>query len=301
MARSGDALFDRRCRLTILNPVSTPNDFHNTTTERIEIDSGTGQDSAAAGLRIQFKITKTLKKEPNTSEITVYNLSPTRRASLQQKGVKVILEAGYLDTGLARYFIGDARTIDHIRSGADWETKFQVADGERSWRFARVRESFSPGTPASDALKRIGRATGLGTGNLDKQAGNITATLDQGFAANGSASREFDRLIRSLRLTWSTQDGEIQILGEDEVLDLPIPEISPDSGLIGSPEMGSPPKKGKPQLAKFKTLLLPTKPGGKVKLKSDRYDGYVKVQACEFEGDTVSGDWYTSISGLLLK
>lgn len=301
MARSGDALKDRQCRLTILNPVATPNDFKNTTNERIEIDAGTGQNASDLGLRIQFKISKTLKKHPNTSEITVTNLSPNRRASLQQKGVRLILEAGYQTTGLSRYFAGDVRTVDHIREQADWETKFQLGDGERSWQFSRVRESFSPGTSAADVLKRLGRATGLGVGNLDQKAASITAVLDQGFAASGSASAEFDRLVKSIRMGWSIQDGEIQLLDDDDVLDLPIPEITPDSGLIGSPEMGSPPKKGKPQLVKFKALLLPTKPGAKVKLKSERYDGYVKVQACEFEGDTFGGDWYTTISGVLIK
>ena len=301
MARSGDQLFDRRCRVTVFNPVATPNDFKTTKTESISIDGGSTEDRSRTGLRVQFKIKKSLKREPNTSELTITNLSPDRRASLQQKGVRVIVEAGYRDTGFARYFAGDARTIDHVRADADWETLMQLGDGERSWQFARVNESFSPGTRVADAIKKIGRACGIGTGNLDDQAGLVNATLEQGFAAMGSASKALDKLLRSVRLTWSVQDGELQLLDEDGVLSLPIQEISPETGLIGSPEMGSPPKKGKPQLVRFKSLLTPTKPGAKVKLKSERYDGYVKVQACEFDGDTHGGDWYTSISGVIIK
>lgn len=297
----GDFLFDRRCRLTIANPVSTPNDFQNTTTDVIEIDGGVTDDEAVAGMRVKFKITKTLKKEPNTSEIVVTNLSPDRRKSLQQKGVKVMLEAGYRDTGVAKIFSGDVRSVDHIRDAANFDTTLKLGDGERAWNFARVAESFSPGTRAADVFKSLAKATGLDLGNVSDVANGISAQFDQGYCASGSAAREFDRIVTSLGLTWSTQDGILQVLDPDGTLDAPIPEITPDSGLVDSPEMGSPNKKGKPTLVTFKSLLQPVKPGGKVKLRSERYDGNVKVKTVVYEGDTHGGEWYVTIAGEVLK
>lgn len=302
MPTSGHALFDRRCRLTIANPVAAPNDFKNVTTDVVEIDGGVS-DKAASGLRVKFKIVKTLKKEPNTSEIQVYNLSPSRRSSLQQKGVKVLLEAGYAGTdGISRYSSGDVRTIDHIREGADWNTTMHLGDGERAWNYARVNESFAPGTQGSDIFKVLAKAAGLDLGNVDKASSIITKVFDQGYAACGSAMRAFDQFVDSVgEISWSVQDGQIQVLKLDAVLDLPIPEITPQNGLIGSPEMGTPRKKGAPALVKFKSLLIPTKPGAKVRLKSSRYNGFLKVVSCVFTGDTHGGEWYSEIEGEILK
>jgi hypothetical protein len=301
VALSGSALLDRRCRLTIANPVATPADFAHTLTDVIEIDGGTTDQADVPGMRVVFKIDKTDKKEPNTSEIKVYNLSPTRRASLQKIGVKVLLEAGYKETGITRYASADVRTVDHVREGADWVTTLKLGDGERAWKFARVYESWAPGTRVADVLKRLASAMGIETGNVDAQANALGARLDQGYAVAGSAARGLDQFVRSLGKVWSVQDGQLQILDPYAAVDLPIPEITPQTGLVGSPEMGSPPTKGKPALLKFKSLLVPTKPGAKVKLKSERYDGFVLVHKCSFEGDTHGGDWYTSIEGTIIK
>ncbi len=300
MATSGNALFDRRARLTIAVPVDTPGDFTHTTTDVIEINAGK-TDNGSPGLRVKFTVKKTLKKTPNTSEIIVTNLSPSRRASLQRKGVKVLLEGGYKQSGVFRIFSGDVRTIDHVRNGADWDTTLKLGDGERAWRFARVAESFEVGTRFAEALKKVGRATGLELGNLDQVAGTINVVFDQGFTAFGSAVQVLARMSESIGKELSVQDGALQILDPYGALDLPIPEISPTSGLIGSPEMGTPPSKGKPALLKFKSLLIATKPGGKVKLVSDRYNGYVRIHEVTFTGDTHSGDWFSEMSGTIAK
>jgi hypothetical protein len=291
MAGSDQALFGRIYRLTIATPVADAANFKDTTSEVIEITD----------LRIEFSIRKTLKKEPNTGEIRITNLSPSVRASLQKKGVRVRLEVGYRDAGLSQIFSGDARTIDHVRQGADWVTVIHLGDGERAWQFARVNESFGPGTPKSDVVRRVAESLGVDTGNVAKQIADITGTFDQGFAVSGSASRAFDQVIRAVELEWSFQDGALQLLRPGQALESTVPDITPSSGLIGSPEMGSPPKKGKPALIKFDALLTPVKPGGKVKLKSDRYDGFVRVVGVEFVGDTAGGPWYSKIAGEALR
>lgn len=299
MATSGNALFDRRCKLTIATPVSTENDFSHTTTQVVEVNGGKTDNINEPGMRIQFKIEKSLDKGPNSSEIIVTNLSESRRQSLQTKGQRVLLEAGYRGTGIQRLFSGDIRTVDHIREKADWETKLKLGDGERAWLYARVSESFAPGTRAADVLKKIANATGLDLGNVSSKAALIDKVFDQGWSAGGSALRALDQLITALGKTWSIQDGALQILDPYEALDLPIPEITPDTGLIGSPEMGSPPSKGKPALLHFKSLLVAVKPGGKVRLKSSRYSGYIRIHKVTFEGDTHGGPWYSTMDGTI--
>lgn len=298
---SDQALFDRRCRVTVAVPVATPNDFKNTTSEVVEIDGGATGDSEVVGMRVKFSVNKSLKKEPNTGEVTISNLSPSRRASLQKKGVKLLLEAGYKETGVAKVFQGDVRTVDHVRNGADWDTVIKLGDGERSWRFAKVNRSYGPGSTATDVIKGIATAMGLELGNANEKASGISKIFDQGISFIGSASRALDQVLSSCNRTWSIQDGKLQILGVGEYLPGKTEEISVKSGLIGSPEMGSPEKKGGPALVKFRSLLIPMVPGKKVKLVSNRYDGFVRVLSCSFSGDTHGGEWYTDINAEILK
>jgi hypothetical protein len=293
-------LFDRRAKVTIANPVASATDFRSTTTDIIEVNGGKTDKPNFPGMRIRLKIEKSLEKAPNTSEIIITNLSPSRRASLQQKGVKVLLEAGYKDT-VFRLFSGDVRSVDHVRNGPDWDTTIKLGDGERAWQFSRVDESFAPGTKVADALKTLARAMGLGTGNIDKQAVNITRAFDQGYAVMGGAARALDKLVTAIGKEWSIQDGELQILDPYQTLDLPIPEIAPTSGLIGSPEMGSPATKKKPALLRFKSLIFPARPGAKVKLKSERYDGYVRIHKVSYDGDTHGGPWYVTCDASVIR
>lgn len=292
-----DVLFGRICRLTIAVPVPTPGDYAQTTSDVITIGGG---DATEPGLRVRFKVTRTSESNPNTAEITVTNLSLSSRGRLQGKGVRVLLEAGYAASGYSRLHVGDARTIDHNRERTDWQTVIKSGDGERSYRFARASQSFAGGTSAADVLVYLGQAMGLGTGNVATQAPLLGVTFDQGYAVHGPAAKALDTLTASLGYSWSIQDGELQVLAVDQALDLQIPDIGPDSGLIGSPEMGTPDTQGKPALITFKSLLVPTKPGAKVRLRSARYDGELRVVRCTYDGDTHGGPWFTEIQGVAL-
>jgi len=295
----GDQLYGRRCKVTIATPVSTPGDFKTATSNVLEVNGG--DDPNKPGLRVRFKVKKSREKEPNTAEIIITNLAKTTRDGLGTKGSKVLLEAGYAGTGINRIFLGDARTIDHVREGADWSTVLRCGDGERGYRFARASESFAAGTQAADVLRYLGAQLGLDKGNVDQEAAAINVRFDQGYVVWGAAQAELDRLLGSIGYGYSIQDGVLQVLQTDASLTgVAIPEITPDTGLVGSPQMGTPEKAGAPALLKFKSLLTPTRPGGRVYLRSERYKGQLVVKKCEYSGDTHGGDWYTTIEGVLL-
>lgn len=296
---ANDQLYGRQSKLTISVPTPTPGNFSSVTLNQIEINGG--DDPNRPGLRVQFKIKKSLEKEPNCSEITVSNLSQVTRGSLQTKGVKVALEAGYVTTGMTQIFNGDVRSIDHIRQKADWETLLKMGDGERSFQFARVNKSYSPGTSAQIIFQDLAASSGLSIGNVPQMASAFSKVYYQGYSVTGQWSKAFDKFVKSFGYTWSIQGGTLQVLAPDGVVGSLIPEISPESGLIGSPEMGTPEKKGKPALLKFKFLLQPTIPGGRLKLRSKRYNGVVKVIKCVFEGDTHGNDWYTTAFGVIVS
>lgn len=295
-AMNGSTLFGRLCRLTITKPSGT---FSDTDPTANAIIIGGSDSTEAPGLRITAKVVKTQQKEPNTSEICVYNLAPTTRGQLQQKGVRLILEAGYAGTGLSLLFVGDVRTVDHVRDGADWKTVLKCGDGERSIRFARASESFAAGSTVAQVVKHCADAMGLAQGNVGAQLPALSTPLYQGWTAHGAASSELDRVLRAVGYSYSVQDGQLQILAPGQSLAQVIPDLNPDTGLIGSPEMGSPEKAGKPQTLKFRSLLIPeARCGGRVRVRSERYNGVFRTRKVVHDLDTMGGPWYSEFESI---
>ena len=71
-------------------------------------------------LAIEFSVKKSLRREPNEAEITIWNLSPENRAAIaaMESSASTILKVGYQDTGLEQIFSGDLRSSPSERDGA---------------------------------------------------------------------------------------------------------------------------------------------------------------------------------------
>jgi hypothetical protein len=252
------------------------------------------------GLRVSFKICKTLKKEPNTLDLKVYNMSERTRSALQRPKLKVILSAGY-PSNSAVIFSGEARTVDPVRDGADWVTHIQCGDGEREYQFARVSESFGPGTQIADVIRTCAKSLGINLGNLEDvlAAGGFRGNLTQfahGYTVHGKASVELDALLRSVGLAWSVQNGVLQVLKGGATSKGSAVLLTPETGMIGSPDHSNPDKKGKPPVLKVKSLLQPAiHCGGRVEIRADGVKGQFRCEKVEHEGDTHGAGWYTTL------
>jgi len=294
-----DRLFDRRCRIKISAPANG-NNYNGTLRDELEIST---DETDGNSLRITFKIELKDSKEPNTSEIAIYNLNKDSRALIQKKGSKVTLDAGYSGSGVSRLFIGDLRIGDNKYQGVsgDWVSTLKLGDGERAWRHARVKQSFGPKTGAGDVLRYMGNASGLQLGNIPDVLADLLVTYDQGYSVNGQWSTEMTKFCKSIGYNYSIQNQTLQVLlpGKSVNANGLIPEISVDSGLIDTPEIGTPEKKGKPFLIKFKALLQPTQIGALVKLKSRAHDGNVLIKKVIYSGDTMGGDWFVNYEGVI--
>jgi len=294
--RDGSLLFGRIARLTIAKPSGS---FSDTDPTANTLVIGGGDDAGSPGLRIVGKISKSNQKEPNTAEVTIYNLAPTTRSQLQQKGLRVLVEAGYREAGLARVFLGDSRSTDHKRNDADMVTLIKCGDGERAMRYARASGSFAAGSTVGQVVQLCADAMGLGLGNVGAQLPNLQRKLFNGWTVHGAAASELERVLRAVGYRYSVQDGQLQILAPGQSLATGVPLISPDTGLVGSPEMGSPEKAGKPAALKFRSLLrTDVRPGGRVHLRSERYNAIFALRKTVHTFDTMGGDWYTDMEAV---
>lgn len=269
-------LFKRSATVTLIKP----DGLTGTTSEQIKITD----------LRVQFAIEKTLKKEPNQCELTITNLSETTRARIQKKPLHVEIAAGY-DGNEHLVFKGDLRYGISKRDGADWNTTLELADGDRAYRYGRTNRSFRPGTKASDVIRLAAKDMGL---NWIE-----TATAFQfagGFVARGTGAEVLTRTAKLLGLDWSIQNGQLQTLAKDAGRGEPPLLVSSDTGLIGSPEFGTPEKGNKSPNLTFEIVLTPTLyPGSIVEMDAREIKGRFKVLRVQHVGDTHGQDWKTSV------
>lgn len=280
-------LYDRRVRLTIGQEPKT-NNFVQLPPQALVIE----------GLRVVFRVEKSLRPEPQKVTIAVYNLSPDSQSKLNAKGLRVILEAGYQDS-LAQIYAGHTRTADHPKENVDWPSKFECGTNEREISFARISESFQPGAAIGDVVAKCVNALVSDPGNALQKAKELAGTFASGYAAHGAAATELTRLLEPQGLGWSVQDGRMQILGLTETLPEDPVLLSSSTGLIGAPQLGAPAIKGGPSLVQMKSLLQPQfRPGGRVLLNSQSRSGVFRITSLVHTGDTHGGDWFTELETL---
>lgn len=257
------------------------------------------------GLRVAFKVGKTDRPEPNQAEVSIYNLSPEARAEFQRRPLAFIVEAGY-DGRTSVLFSGEAQAVDHVVSGPDVVTRIRAGDGERQFRQATFSASFRPGTSMQDVILEVVKGMGLDVSQLRERLSrhDWRGAYDQllnGWAGQGRTAPELDKLLSSAGLTWSIQDGALQVLGEQEPSSEDAILLSSSTGLLGSPEYGSPDKKGGPVPLKVRSLLQPgIKPGRQLAVKSKAIDGRFRVTKVLHTGDTHGQDWQSEAEALPL-
>lgn len=252
-------------------------------------------------LRVSFRIERQLQKEPNSLELTIWNLAKESRNRLQEKGITTEIEAGYFGN-TSVVFKGSLEYGATTRQGPDWVTTLQSSDGGPQFRGSRLNLSFDAGTTLTDALKTAAEAIGVGLGNV-QQAINEGAPRSsavqyvKGLVLSGPAAQQFDKIAKRGGWDWSIQDGQIQLTKPGGVIN-PNEAIllTQGTGLIGTPERG---EKG---IVTARSLLQPELlPGKRTEIRAGRngdtfeIDGFYRIDKVKIVGDTGGQEWYSEI------
>jgi len=254
-------------------------------------------------LDMAFEVVRSLSaKTPNSAELRIWNLNPDHRKQLQEYDrVYVSIEAGYAGDSKSAtpatsvIFSGDLRDVVSSREGPDWITTITSDSGRRA-RKKRIAKSFPPGVDVADVLESAAKAMGIPLGNtaaktvLAKIRGTQAAKFFNGYAMAGAVSDEMERLARSTGLEWSIQDGTLQFLDSGTALQEQGIKLTPETGLIGSPEPGN---KG---VIEARCLMIPdVYPGRRVQLESQHVRGVYRIETTKHRGSTAERDWYIDL------
>lgn len=250
---------------------------------------------------LAFDVSRDLSAKPSQASIKIRNLSPAKRKALGESiGLCVRLSAGYENaTGKFNGLIhvGDVRTVTHSREGADWVTELATGDGEKAAQTARLSKAYGKGTAASAPVRDLLEAMGASPQAIAKAtaklaAGTMGKTYANGTVMTGSASRELTRALKGFGYSWSSQNGEVEIIPIGKALDAPPVILSPVTGLIGVPSIAA-----KGQLSATSLLNPNISPGRLVSVQSSTVIGVFRVEKVNFTGDTYGDEWFCKVEG----
>lgn len=199
------------------------------------IGSAGGEGKELSGLRIAFDIEKGATESPNKSTVRVWNMAEATKKLVETVGNVVILKAGYVqDIGAATIFSGTVTRSTTMRDGPDWVTELELRDGFLEFRDAKVGVSYPPGAKtmavASDLAGKFGLPVrALPDGLEEKEYAG-------GFSFVGRTRDGLSKVCEFQGLEWSIQNREVQIIEKGGVYRKQAFVLSPDTGLIGSPE-----------------------------------------------------------------
>lgn len=251
-------------------------------------------------LDMAFRVVKTSKPEPNSCELSIFNLSERSRALLEElepatesvDGIPVKIEAGY-EEATSVIWLGDLRTVESSSDGPEWITTVGSGDGEAAIKTSRINESFGKATTGETVLRALARALGVGLGNLDLILPRIAASplagtlASQGLVLSGSAADQLTAITDALGLEWSIQDSTLQFLERGKPLVGQAVLLNSGTGLIEPA-----PSVDNEGLLTVRMLMIPgVNPGSLLVLDSKRIKGNYRIVTAVYEGDTSGEPW----------
>lgn len=276
---------------------------------------GQGIEVASNTLRLTFEITKTDEKHPNRSTIKIYNLKPENRSALERKGVRCILRAGYAEeSGPVTMFEGDVVFAWSRFEPPDVVTTLELGEGAKAIRDSMVSLGYGRGITSTQALRDVAGRMGLALTMPDDAP---ERTWENGLSFHGPARTALDKITHGSGLSWSIQNGGLQVLRSNGTSNRTVFELAADTGLLTAPERE---RKGAQEAAaevtdeatkkkrrvasatqevdgwRVRSLLLPSLvPGDRVKLNSRTVQGVFAIKELRHIGDTHGGDWATEL------
>lgn len=276
------------------------------------------------GLDATFSIEKNMQAEPNTCELRIYNLSADNRKALQSlKSVLVEIKAGYaglvnakptpLDTLTSnlissasyikpynpdtdfRIFKGDVVQIFSQKEGPDWVTTLRTADGLNSRQQSRFNKTFKKSTQIKDLLKQVFQSLAVDVVAATKkilsgQIPGVDATILNSHTVYGAAHAEIEKHFKKLNVSGFIEDNQLIILKPKETLGVDAVRLTPDTGLIGSPELTH------DGLLKCRSLIRPEiRLGHQLKVESEYFTGTYRIERLSYSGSTWDNEWYIDI------
>ena len=251
------------------------------------------------GFRVAFSVKKSTESNANSADCSVWGLNESSRSTIEdRKKPPFIIDAGYQDLrGII--FSGEAVRPSSTLEPDGWVTRIHAADGHSNQR-AILNTTLGKGTSVGDVVQTIADKMGVASKNAVDRAKSgdfdgAVGQFSQGITLTGSAKSNMDQLAQSLGVEWSIQDGELVVLKPLEVRAGEAVVLSPETGLLGSPQLVLDEKRPGKRIVRLRSLLNPRlAPGVRVSVRARAVQGVYKASIVTHAGDTFSPNAWVS-------
>ncbi|MFS1538057.1 MAG: baseplate hub protein [Candidatus Phlomobacter fragariae] len=237
--------------------------------------------------KMAFSFSKDLTNDrPNIGQISLFNLSPSRRQSLaafqyRKQHISGQLAVGYLTTGLKLIFSGSVTKVTLSKQGTETITTLEIADGGFSYRTATISKAVKSKDEAFDeAVKTM---DGVKKGKLTPQQPLGRPKIMTGYS--------FDELrkLKNEEEQIYIDNGQLHILKRNEVQNGKTELISASTGLMETPTRDD------KNVLTFKSVLNPNVSiGYQVAIESAvavHLNGVYRIFAIDYAGEIDTGEW----------
>lgn len=242
-------------------------------------------------LHISFSIEKTDLETQNTARMTIWNLNERHIAMLKSNNCYVSLRAGYGNM-MPLIFAGTVSSCKTSEDGSDWKTEIEVIDNLREVQDTYVKLSFS----GTVCWKSIINSAADQMGITVDYSYNASCTDVTDYSYIGPVSTVLSKACKCSGLSWSIQNGVLQVKKIGDCMNLSVFVLSQDTGLVGSPvevTVSDDEDKNTTEHGWDVEYLMNAaiQVSDYVMLKAKHVTGLFTVYSVQIEGDNLSGSW----------
>lgn len=241
-------------------------------------------------IRIDFNVSKSISGQLNKMTMNVYNLAPSKRLSIVKDVedvtvIPLLLFVGY-QSRMELIFKGTISRCSNLRNGADIITRISCFDGGSDFTSSFICKTVKNSDVIIDTI--LENMPRVSRGKMSKRS-----VLTRPRVLVGSPAKVLDSIVGSLADTetqehWFVDNEKLYIMEGKNVVGTFIPEVSPATGLISTPEREA-------KRVTFKMLIDPSvRIGSRVSLKSNlapHLNGIYKVEDVIYVGDNYGDEW----------
>lgn len=249
-------------------------------------------DGTPKTLRVRAQVSKTMLGVPNSSSISIWNLSRETRNSICQSQLNVQVYAGYKGQKKELLFAGGILSVVVEKNGPDIITHLNGLDGQSNLLRSVVSQSFDQQIELKEVIKKI--AAEIDGVNVKLEDIKIDGkTGYSGIVASGNARAVLDKLGQQYGFNWFIENGNFKAVGDKQAFSNTVVLDGASRLKKVSPLLSGP---AQAQIGvDIQAMYVPgVSPGNSIKVQSSvnpLLNGTYKIHNADFDLDTKSESW----------
>ncbi len=255
-----------------------------------EVGAPSGEHGAA--IHCNFSFQKSDLETQNTGKVSLWNLSPAQLAVLNRTDCVASFRAGY-GKRIALIFAGVVSFVSTTLDNADTKTEIEIVDN-----LVNIRDTYVSVTyDGVVSWKKIMDDVAAQMGVVVNYSYNATfANVTNGYSYVGKAKDIMSKGCACCGLTWSLQNGVMQVKKPGGTMNQEVYLLSAQTGMVGSPArvVITSSEEGKENEIGWDVEYFMNGAiniDDFVRVESRQISGYFRVYSLDINGDNESGDW----------